>query len=93
MERNTLFLWMLKTKALFQLALIYIPIMVIVFYLDFGLFSNWLFKEHLVNNSSISVFFWGMLWVYVQFLVFYFYHRCFIGIKKIFTKHKDFFLS
>lgn len=92
MDRNTLLLWMYKTKALFQLTLIYLPIMVIIFYLD-NIFSNWLFKEHLVHNTSNSAFFWGMLWIYVQFIVLYFYYRCFTGIKKIFSNHKDFFLK
>ncbi len=85
MDKDTLFLWIQKTKAIFQLVLIYLPIMLFVFYTN-GIFLDWIFDK--------SITFWYiLLCIYVELIIIYFYYRCFIGIKKIFSNHKEFFLK
>lgn len=73
-----------KLKAYASLAFIYLPLILVVCYLDI-LFSSWALN---LGNFWIIA-----LWIYVQVLVVFFYNKCVIDIYKIFRNHKEFLLK
>jgi len=82
-----------KIKAIFAIALIYVPIIFFVWYLN-SLFTNLVFD----GNINLLHFFSGsillkIIWIYIQAIVYFFYYRCFIGIHKLLTNNKDLFLK
>jgi len=83
MNKETFYFWQ-KLKAYTSLAFIYLPLILMVCYLDV-LFSTWTFN---IGNFWIIA-----LWVYVQAIVLFFYNKCVIDIYKIFRNHKEFLLK
>ena len=95
MEKQKLIKYYTKTVGIFNIAMIYIPAIIFVVYLDILICGLILGIYKLNEFVYLFSFPWWKITavLYIQCLLFVFFAGIIIGLRKLFIRHKDFFLG
>jgi hypothetical protein len=95
MDERELFKYYLKTTVILKTAVVYLPVMYFTVYLDAFFTKMILNVNSFVSILSLFSFPWWKLLIIaiIQYSVCCFFWGLFVGLKRVITRNKDFFLS
>ena len=95
MDEKELFKYYLKTRVIFQTALLYLPAIYFTLYFDAFITSLILCDKCLSSLVNLFSYPWWkiMLTILIQYCVCCFFWGLFAGLRKVIIKNQDFFLG
>ncbi len=94
MNEEELLKYLLKTKVIFKIALLYIPAVFFTLYFDALISGLILGISDLAGFASLFLYPWWkiLLIAIIQYMVGCFFAGLWIGLKRVIIRNKDFFL-